>query len=312
MGFEVSSSHIASAAPSSSGRGLLTLIPCSSVGSLPQEMDLYELLQVCREMLLVRRSHIGEVHGELSPVGGVPQCSRGTTPLPEQWDEASERSSGLLSAGSCLFCHGGKGEVHNMGLLQLRREKTSGDGEVPLKRSDRSDQKCLKEPEISMEWQIATGIGSGLWGISKGSHVLLLVCCCACRLPNSLMPAVASELFQDCLPLLFCSAVLVWFCVGFVFFQNKRAECSMLAAINIQIKDHCVMHCPGDKEKQEMTLGAVKTYLLLSSIASLKAENWLNAGLSALTERHNCLIVKPCDCAYFGSLMQRRAGFAPT
>lgn len=167
-------------------------------------------------------------------------------------------------------------------------------------------------PNLSLQLYLLPGIGSGLWGISKGSHVLLLVCCCACRLPNSLMPAVASELFQDCLPLLF--VLLFWF--GFVlalfFFQNKRAECSMLAAINIQIKDHCVMHCPGDKEKQEMTLGAVKTYLLLSSIASLKAENWLNAGLSALTERHNCLIVKPCDCAYFGSLMQRRAGFAPT
>ncbi|XP_053842075.1 uncharacterized protein LOC128811807 isoform X1 [Vidua macroura] len=34
-----------------------------------------------------------------------------------------ERSSGLLSAGSRLFCHGRKGEVHNTGLLQLRREK---------------------------------------------------------------------------------------------------------------------------------------------------------------------------------------------
>lgn len=48
----------------------------------------------------------------------------------------------------------------------------------------------------------------------------------------------------------------------------------MLAAINIQIKYHCVMHCPGDKEKQEMTLGAAKIcYLLLSSTASLMAEN---------------------------------------
>lgn len=48
----------------------------------------------------------------------------------------------------------------------------------------------------------------------------------------------------------------------------------MLAAINIQIKYHCVMCCLGNKEKQEMTLGAAKTcYLLLSSTASLMAEN---------------------------------------
>lgn len=48
----------------------------------------------------------------------------------------------------------------------------------------------------------------------------------------------------------------------------------MLAAINIQIKYHCVMCCLGDKKKQEMTLGAAKTrYLLLSSTASLMAEN---------------------------------------
>lgn len=82
---------------------------------------------------------------------------------------------------------------------------------------------CLWEsfkipPNLSLQLYLLPGIGSELWGISKGSHVLLLVCCCACRLPNALMPAVASELFQDCLPLLFCSVVSVWFCVDFVFF----------------------------------------------------------------------------------------------
>jgi len=45
MGVVVSSSHIVSAAPSSSGGGLLTLFPCSSVGSLPWETVLHELLQ---------------------------------------------------------------------------------------------------------------------------------------------------------------------------------------------------------------------------------------------------------------------------
>jgi len=45
MGVVVSSSHIVSAAPSFSGGGLLTLFPCSSMGSRPWETVLHELLQ---------------------------------------------------------------------------------------------------------------------------------------------------------------------------------------------------------------------------------------------------------------------------
>jgi len=45
MGVVVSSSHAVSAAPSSSGGGLLTLCPCSSVRSLSQETVLHKLLQ---------------------------------------------------------------------------------------------------------------------------------------------------------------------------------------------------------------------------------------------------------------------------
>jgi len=45
MGVTVSSSHIFSAAPSSSGGGLLTLCPCSRVSSLPQETVLHKLFQ---------------------------------------------------------------------------------------------------------------------------------------------------------------------------------------------------------------------------------------------------------------------------
>jgi len=41
----VSSSHMVSATPSSSWEGLLTLLPCSSMGSLPQETVLHDLLQ---------------------------------------------------------------------------------------------------------------------------------------------------------------------------------------------------------------------------------------------------------------------------
>jgi len=45
MGIMVSSSHVVSAAPSSSGGGLLTLFPCSSIRSLSQETVLHKLLQ---------------------------------------------------------------------------------------------------------------------------------------------------------------------------------------------------------------------------------------------------------------------------
>ena len=45
MGVWVSSSHVVSATPSSSGGEGLTLFPCSSVGSLPRETVLHELLQ---------------------------------------------------------------------------------------------------------------------------------------------------------------------------------------------------------------------------------------------------------------------------
>ena len=45
MGVAVSSSHVVFAAPSSSGGGLLTLLPYSSMGSIHQERVLHELLQ---------------------------------------------------------------------------------------------------------------------------------------------------------------------------------------------------------------------------------------------------------------------------
>jgi len=45
MGVTVSSSHVVSAAPSSSGGGLLTLFPCFSVRSLSWETVLHKLLQ---------------------------------------------------------------------------------------------------------------------------------------------------------------------------------------------------------------------------------------------------------------------------
>jgi len=45
MGVVVGSAHVISAAPSSSGGRLLALFQCSSVGSLPWETVLHQLLQ---------------------------------------------------------------------------------------------------------------------------------------------------------------------------------------------------------------------------------------------------------------------------
>jgi len=45
MGVAVSSSHVVSAAPSSPGEGLLALLPCFSMGSLPWAIVLHKLLQ---------------------------------------------------------------------------------------------------------------------------------------------------------------------------------------------------------------------------------------------------------------------------
>ena len=66
MGVWVSSSHAVSAAPSSSGGGLLTLCPCSSVGSHPWETLLYELLQPTpshRLQIFTMCSSMGSLHG---------------------------------------------------------------------------------------------------------------------------------------------------------------------------------------------------------------------------------------------------------
>lgn len=57
------------------------------------------------------------------------------------------------------------------------------------------------------------------------------------KIPNSLNPAVAPKLFRD--ELLFgCVLCHCWF--GFVFFQNKHAECSMLAAFRSNTTAWCI------------------------------------------------------------------------
>ncbi|XP_017593211.1 PREDICTED: uncharacterized protein LOC108447523 [Corvus brachyrhynchos] len=42
----------------------------------------------------MRWIHIGEVHGELSSLGGTPRCNRGTTPLPVQWEKRQLQKGG--------------------------------------------------------------------------------------------------------------------------------------------------------------------------------------------------------------------------
>lgn len=65
MGAVVTSPHLVSAAPSSSGGGLLTFFPCSSVGSLPQETLLHQLLR-CESFLQAVVLHKLPQHGSLS------------------------------------------------------------------------------------------------------------------------------------------------------------------------------------------------------------------------------------------------------
>jgi len=88
MGVSVSSSHVVCAAPSFSGGGLLTLCPCLSMGSLPQETVLHELLQresfpqhaVLHERLQRGSLARGAVLQEQAAPAWVPH--RGTSPAP--------------------------------------------------------------------------------------------------------------------------------------------------------------------------------------------------------------------------------------
>lgn len=62
--------------------------------------------------------------------------------------------------GTCVFCLAFPTSLQthiSMPLSCLCFPHISGDGEVPLKPSDRSDHKCLKEHEISTARQVAAG-----------------------------------------------------------------------------------------------------------------------------------------------------------
>lgn len=43
--------------------------------------------EVHEELSPMGWTHVDEFHGELPPMGGTPWCSRGMTPLPQQWEK---------------------------------------------------------------------------------------------------------------------------------------------------------------------------------------------------------------------------------
>jgi len=104
MGVVVSSSHIVSAAPSSSGGGLLTLCPCSTVRSFSQETVLHKLLQ-CESFLRAAALHelpsVGPSHGVQSFRNRLLQ--RGF-PMGSQALPANLLWCGLLSPWVCRSC----------------------------------------------------------------------------------------------------------------------------------------------------------------------------------------------------------------
>jgi len=97
MGVTVSSSHAVSAAPSSSGGGLLTLCPCSSVRSLSQKTVLYKLLQ-CESFTQVAALHELPRRGSF-PRGAVlqEQAAPAWVPMGSQALPANLLWRGLLS-----------------------------------------------------------------------------------------------------------------------------------------------------------------------------------------------------------------------
>ena len=133
MGAVVSSSHVVSAAPSSSGGGLLTLFPCSSMGSLPRETVLHKLLQresfpqaAVLHKLLQRGSYPqGAVLQEQTAPAWVPHgvTSPASKPAPA-WPPLSTGPRGHGSTGPArsLLQHGlPTGSQHPSGIHLLRR-----------------------------------------------------------------------------------------------------------------------------------------------------------------------------------------------
>jgi len=111
MGAVVSSSHVVSAAPSSSGAEILTLCPCSSVRSLSWETVLHKLLQ-CESFPWAAPLHKLPQHGSL-PTGCSPSgtgCSsmgppRGHKPCQQTCSGVGSSPHGPTGPGRNLLQH---------------------------------------------------------------------------------------------------------------------------------------------------------------------------------------------------------------
>lgn len=112
--------------------------------------------------------------------------------------------------------------------------------------------KSFEIPNHSLQLYLLPGIGSELWGISKGSHVCWYVAVHAgYQIPwCQLLPLNYSKTVCHCFWVVLFRFGLVLVLFVCLFFLNKHAECNMLAAINIQIKYHCVMCWLGIKRNR--------------------------------------------------------------
>jgi len=131
MGVMVSPSHVVSAAPSSSGGGLLTLCPCSSVKSLSRETVLHRLLQ-CESFPWAAALHElpqhRSFHGVQSFRNRLLQCgsSRGHKPCQKTCCSVGSSLHGSTGPGRSLLKRGlPKKSQLPSGIHLLQREVPS-------------------------------------------------------------------------------------------------------------------------------------------------------------------------------------------
>jgi len=125
MGAEVSSSHVVSADPSSSGGGLLTLCPCSSVRSLSRATVLHKLLQ-CVSFPWAAALHKLPQHGSL-PMECSPSGTGCSGVGPPRGHKLCQQT--CSSVGSSLHGSTGPGRSLTQHRLPTGSELPSG---IPL------------------------------------------------------------------------------------------------------------------------------------------------------------------------------------
>jgi len=128
MGVTVSSSHVVSAAPSSSGGRLLTLCPCSSVKSLSQETVLHELLQ-CESFPQAAALHKLPQHG-CFPRGAVLQ-EQAPPAWVSHWVTRSASKPSPLSTGLQVLAGACSSMGSPWGQSLFQASTCSGMGSLP-------------------------------------------------------------------------------------------------------------------------------------------------------------------------------------